>query len=130
MNIILADPHLEVQSALTLVLNQMEGVNVVGITGDIDQLIVFCQHDCPDLILFDLGLIKTTRNNFINRHSLKSTLLSLRENCPDVKIVLMSNCFQNMEDLLTYKVDGYISKTDLPQIVRDNISKFLKEDQK
>lgn len=123
MKILIADPHTEVQSALRLILNRIPEVTAAGEANTLVQLLAQCTQSCPDLILFDLGLLTASRS----RSQTLSDLLSVVHHlCPYSQVLVMSSQFEAEPEALASGASGFISKTDPPDIVLSTIVRFLK----
>jgi DNA-binding NarL/FixJ family response regulator len=120
MKIFLADPHPEVRSALNLVLNHIPGVSVIGETGDIFQLLAQCAQECPDLILFDPELVRPYRFRRTPGQQLVDILTVLHRICPQAKVVAMSSRLEFEQKALVSGADGFIGKTEPPEIFGKN----------
>jgi two-component system, NarL family, invasion response regulator UvrY len=122
MKILLADPHPEVQSALKLVLNRIPQVTGLNEADSLVQLLSRCAQSCPDLILFDRDLVSPSR---AHPHALADLVIVLRRLCPCSKVVVMSSRFEAEEEALAAGANGFISKTDPPDVVLTGIVRFL-----
>jgi DNA-binding NarL/FixJ family response regulator len=130
MKIIIADPNSEVRSALELVLKLSPKSSVIGETEDVFQLLAQSVMKCPDLILFDPELVKPYRSHRRHRtQQLMDIFNVLHKICPCTKVVVMSSRLEAEKDALASEADGFISKTEPPQLFWENISEFLREEQ-
>jgi len=122
MKILLADPHPEVQSALHLILGRIPEISLVSEAGSLVQLLAQCAQSCPDLVLFDLDLIRSTRSRTQPLADLVSVFQRL---CPGTRVVVMSSRFEAEQEALAAGASGFISKTDPPDEVLSGILRFL-----
>jgi DNA-binding NarL/FixJ family response regulator len=120
MKIFLADPHPQVRSALHLVLSQIPRVSVIGESGDGIQLLAQCSQECPDLILLDLGLVKRSA-----RQPLVDIITVIHRICPGAKVVVMSSRLEVEREVRSTGADGFISKTEQPEIFCEQIARLL-----
>jgi DNA-binding NarL/FixJ family response regulator len=120
MNILLADPHPEVLSALHLIVNHFPGVSDVREAKSLIQMLAQCAQFCPDLILFDLDLVHPRRSQ-----SLAETINILHRLCPQGRLVAMSNRFDVEQEALSAGASGFISKTAPPDEVLADIVRLL-----
>jgi DNA-binding NarL/FixJ family response regulator len=128
MKILLADPNPEVRSALQFVIEHTPGMCVAGETGRILQLLRLCTQQCSDLVLLDPELIRrdsTPRHP--GSHPLADVLAVIHRLCPGTKVVVMSSQFEMEQEALTSGADGFISKTDPPEIFKEKITNFYFE---
>jgi DNA-binding NarL/FixJ family response regulator len=126
MKIILADPNPEVRSALQLVIEHIPGMCVAGETGRVLPLLRLCSQQCSDLVLLDSELIRRDFNpRHPGSHPLADILAVIHRLCPGTKVVVMSSQFELGQEALVSGADGFISKTDPPEIFREKITHFL-----
>jgi DNA-binding NarL/FixJ family response regulator len=121
MNILLANPHPEVLSALHLIVNRLPGVSEVREAKSLIQMLAQCAQSCPDLILFDLDLVHPARSQ-----TLVETINVFQRLCPQGRLVAMSNRFDVEQEALSAGASGFISKTAPPNEVLADIVRFLK----
>jgi two-component system, NarL family, invasion response regulator UvrY len=121
MNILLADPHPEVLSALHLSINRLPGVSDVREAKSLIQMLAQCAQSCPDLILFDLDLVPPARSQ-----TLAETINIFHRLCPQGRLVAMSNRFDVEQEALAAGASGFISKTAPPDEVLADIVRLLK----
>jgi DNA-binding NarL/FixJ family response regulator len=122
MKILIADPHPEVQSALHLIVAHIPEVTEVSEANSLIQLLARCAQSCPELILFDLDLAQSGRARSQN---LADLIKMLHHLCPSSKLVAMSSRFEAEREALAAGVDGFISKTDLPDKVLAVIGRLV-----
>ena len=119
MKIFLADPHPQVRSALHLVLSQMPGILGVSESGDVLQLLAQCARGCPDLILLDPELVKRNDSQL-----LLGIFTLIHRICPEVKVVAISSRSEVEREALDAGVDGFISKTEPPEVFCEEIARL------
>jgi DNA-binding NarL/FixJ family response regulator len=122
MKILIADPHLEVQSALHLIVDRIPAVTSVSEAGSLVQLLAQCVQSCPDLILFDLDLVQPSR---AHPQDLADLVIVLQRLCPRSQVVAMSSRFEAQQQALAAGTSGFISKTDPPDMVCSGIIRIL-----
>jgi DNA-binding NarL/FixJ family response regulator len=122
MKILLADPHPEVLSALHLMANRIPQVSGVSEATNLVQLLAMCAQSCPDLILFDVDLVRSSRSRF---QTLADLINLLHRLCPCSRVVAMSSRFEAQQEALAGGVSGFISKTDAPDEVFSGIVRLL-----
>ena len=125
MKIFLADPHPQVRSALHLVLSQIPRASVIGECGDVFQLLARCSQECPDLILLDPELVKVHRSQRRNSsQSLLDSIAVIHRICPEAKVVAMSSRLEAEREALDAGADGFISKTEPPEVFCEEIARL------
>ncbi len=126
MKIFLADPHPQVRSALHLVLSQMPEVSMVCESGDVFQLLAQCSREHPNLILLDSELVKPYRSiRRSDNQPVVDMITVIQRICPGVKVVVMSSHLEVEREALGAGADGYISKTEPPEIFCEKITRLL-----
>ncbi len=124
MKILIADPHPEVRDALRLIAGRIPGVTTVSVAGSLVQLLAQCAQACPDLVLFDLGLVQPTR---AHPQALPDVIGVLRRLCPAGRVAVMSSHLDAQPEALSAGANAFISKTDPPDVVMSAIAHILKE---
>ncbi len=106
MNILLADNRSRVRYALRVLLEQQPGWKVIGEVADASELLWKTQHLLPDLILLDAELLGA---------EIADSLERLRQVCPPVRIILLSE--QPLTSLagMTTFPDAFASKVNPPE---------------
>jgi DNA-binding NarL/FixJ family response regulator len=122
MKILLADPHPEVQHALHLIIDLIPEVTEVNEANNLIELLANCSHACPDLILFDLDLV---RAYCIHPQSLVNLIEVFHRICPCCQVAAMSSRIDAEHEALAAGVNGFISKTDSPEEVLFDILRLL-----
>jgi DNA-binding NarL/FixJ family response regulator len=119
----LADDQAKVRSALSLLLGQQPGLNVVGETADIAQLFGQVQENRPDLVLLDWELPGSAPNGL---------LPTLRTMYPCLKVIALSGRPEARQEALAAGADAFVSKCDPPErllAALHAISEALNEDE-
>lgn len=125
MKIFLADPHPQVRSALHLALSQLPGVSMAGESRDVFQLLTQCSQECPDLILLDPELLKPYRSQRCkDSQQLVDLFTLIHRVCPEAKVWAMSSRPETERDALASGADGFISKTEPPEIFCEKLAKI------
>jgi DNA-binding NarL/FixJ family response regulator len=122
MKILLADRHPEVRSALRLILERIPAVTTLAEANSLAEALAQCAADAPDLVLFDLDLAAPSR---ARQQPLADLVHIFQRLCPSARLVAMSSRFEAKREVLEAGADGFISKTDPPDIVLDGILRFL-----
>jgi DNA-binding NarL/FixJ family response regulator len=106
MHILIADNWLNVQSGLRLLLEQQQGLEVVGQVADTDELLARIEHDCPDMVLLGWELPGLRGADL---------LPALRSVCPDLFVVVLSGRADARRAALAAGADVFVSKIDPPE---------------
>ena len=106
MRITLADERSKVRFALRALLQRQDDMEVVGEAADAQELIALIEHDCTDLILVDCEL---------PGKDLPELLRTVRETCPDAKIIALSGRVDARSTAQKAGVDAFVSKGDPPE---------------
>ncbi len=108
--VFLADSHLEVRSALRLLLFDLN-MQVVGDAADWPTTLTQAAGTNPDMVVVDWDLIPTN-----------ASLLELRVTCPTaVVIVLISHLDARQQAALSAGADSFISKSETPDRVVERL---------
>lgn len=81
IKILLADDHQLFREGLKRILNMEDDIEVIGECGDGIQVLEFCNHTLPDIVLMDINMPVETG---------VVTTEKLREIFPDVKVIILS----------------------------------------
>ena len=127
MKILLADPHPQVRSALDLVLSQIPGALVISEIEDVVQLLVLCSQECPDLILIDPELMRSHRRNQDTPRRMEAFSV-IHRICPGAKVVAISSRLEIEREVLAAGADGFISKTESPEVLQQIITQLGKNE--
>lgn len=106
MRILLADDQPKVRLALRLLLEQEQGVSVVGEAADAKGLLAQIQATGPDLVLLDWGLRSSAGQRL---------LATLHEVCPGLSVIVLSGQPGVEEAALAAGAHAFVSKADPPE---------------
>jgi DNA-binding NarL/FixJ family response regulator len=106
MRVLLADDQSQVRSALRLLLEYGAKWRVIGEASEAEELLARARADHPDLVLLDWELPGL-------EHA--QALHVLRQQCPRLKIIVLSGRPEARQDALAIGVDGFVSKGDPPE---------------
>lgn len=116
MKVLLADAHLQVRSALTLLLEQDSSIRIAEVDNSND-LLARVPEFCPDLVLMDWDLPGNS-----------NVLLSeLRAQCPHLFVVVLSARSDVRQASLIAGADYFVSKGDPPEQLLAAINSFQKK---
>jgi two-component system, NarL family, invasion response regulator UvrY len=119
MLIMIADDEEKVRSALRLLIEHEEGLEVVGEAGDMQTLMEKIDSCRPDLILLDWELPGfQPAEHLANLHHAK----------PALRVIALSGRFPAHETLVKSGVDAFVSKGDPPESVLSAIRKYKRND--
>ena len=97
----------------------------MGEIGDVSQLLTRSSQECPDLILLDPELVKPNRVHLRNNNQqLMEIITEIHEVCPSAKVVAMSSRLEVEREALAAGADGFISKTEPPEIFCEKIARL------
>jgi DNA-binding NarL/FixJ family response regulator len=106
MRVLLADDQPKVRLALRLLLEQEQGISVVGEAAEAESLLAQVAAGCPELVLLDWKLPGMAGQDL---------LVALRQTCTTVRIVVLSGQPEAEQDALCAGADAFVSKTDPPE---------------
>ena len=119
MLIMIADDEEKVRSALRLLIEHEEGLDVAGEAGDMHTLMEKIDSCQPDLILLDWELPGfQPAEHLAILHQVKTTL----------RVIALSGRFPSHETLIKSGVDDFVSKGDPPNSVLSAIHKHKRND--
>ncbi len=110
LKIFIADDHQILIDGIISFFNELEGFEVIGYANDGLNLLNDIAIKTPDVILLDLNMPKLDG---------LSTLKKLKENYPNIKVIILSNYHQSqlIKETKALGADGYVlkngSKSDL-----------------
>lgn len=81
IKILLADDHQLFREGLKRILNMEDDLEVIGECGDGIQVLEFCNHTIPEIVLMDINM--PTENGVVATERLKNMF-------PDVKVIILS----------------------------------------
>lgn len=116
MRLVIADDEACVRSALSLIFEQDADTEVIGEASDPGKLWSLLQTVSPDLILLDWELAEGKTSDL---------LADIRRNGLGGKVVVMSSRLEAKKEAIQAGADGFISKSDPPETVRQIIRKML-----
>ena len=106
MRVLLADDQPKVRLALRLLLEQEQGISVVGEAAEAKALLAQVAAGCPELVLLDWGLPGM---------AVADLLIALRQTCTALTIIVLSGQPEAEQDALRAGADAFVSKTDPPE---------------
>lgn len=103
INILLADDHPLVQDGLRTRFNEVEGINVIGVANDGEELLEKARLLKPDLVITDISMPKI--------NGLKASHL-LSQELPEIKVVIltMHDNKEYIQNAIDSGAKGYILK--------------------
>ena len=105
MRIVIADRQAATRSALGMLLASEENVNIVGETGDAQQVLPLVEATRPDVLLLDWELSNCVAVELLS--ALRALELPL-------KVVALSGRPEAQQTALGAGVEGFVSKGDSP----------------
>jgi DNA-binding NarL/FixJ family response regulator len=100
-------------------------MSVIGESGDVFQLLAQCSQECPDMVLLDPELLKPYRSQQRkDSQQLVDIFTFIHRICPEAKVVAMSSRLEVERDALASGADGFISKTEPPEIFCEEIARL------
>jgi DNA-binding NarL/FixJ family response regulator len=106
MRVLLADDQTRVRSALRLLLEQEQGISVVGEAAEVENLLVQVEATQPDLVLLDWELPGLRTDDWLS---------TLRTLCPRLKVIALSGQPEARRAALAAGADAFVSKGDPPE---------------
>jgi DNA-binding NarL/FixJ family response regulator len=106
MRILLADDQAKVRSAIRLLLEQDEALEVLGEAADATGLLDWVSMVCPDAILLDWELPGGDAPELLS---------VIRESCSRVKVIALSGLPEARQAALDAGADAFVSKGDPPE---------------
>ena len=119
MQVLLADDQAKVRSAIRLLLEQDERIEVVGEAVDATGLVDWLNVLCPDLVLLDWELPGAVAEDL---------LLQIQGNCAHAKVIAMSGLPEARQAALNKGADGFVSKGDPPERLLEAIATCVDDD--
>lgn len=105
MRILIADDWPNVQDALRLLLEQQQGIEVVGEVVDAADLLAEVEAGCPDVLLLGWEL---------PGFAAVELLPALRRICPDLYVIALSGRPEKRREALAAGADAFVGKTEAP----------------
>jgi DNA-binding NarL/FixJ family response regulator len=115
MRVLLVDSQPRVRFALRVLLERQPGLEVGGEASDADGLLTEASKVQPDLVLLGWELPGLAAG---------SSLLSLRQICPDAFVIALSGRPEAREVALSAGVDSFVSKADPPELLLAAIDRY------
>jgi len=119
MRVIVADDERQVRSALRLLLEQEENVDIIFDTDNLAGLLEQMDDLCPDLLLLDWDMRLPVMSG--------AMIQTLRHHCPDMHILAMSGRPESQAQALHAGVDAFVSKGDPPDRLLESVRKAFSE---
>lgn len=105
LRIVLADDHVLIRQGIRKIIDDHEGIEVVGEVGDGLELLSFLDHCTPDLIVLDISMP--------NLRGIE-VIAEAKKICPEVKVLMMT-MHKNEQYFfcsMSAGADGYVLKED------------------
>lgn len=115
MRVLLADDQIDIRSGLRILLEQEQGVCIVGEVENIGELLMQTQNLQPDMVLLDWELCNLR---------IAGIVPMLRFLCPKVNIVALSVRHESLSESLSAGVDSFVSKCDQPEKLLEAINEI------
>jgi len=106
MQVLVADDQAKVRSAIRLLLEQDERVEVVGEAVDATGLVDWLKVVCPDLVLLDWELPGASGEELLS---------DIQASCSRAQVIAMSGLPEARQAALEAGADGFVSKGDPPE---------------
>jgi DNA-binding NarL/FixJ family response regulator len=106
MRVLIADDVPNVQTGLRVLLEQQPGIEVVGAVLDADDLLVWVEGTCPDLLLIGWELPGLAGIDL---------LPALRGACPNLLVIVLSGRSEARGAALAAGPDAFVSKVAPPE---------------
>ena len=106
MQVLVADDQAKVRSAIRLMLEQDENVEVVGEAVDATGLLDWLKVLCPDLLLLDWELPGCEAESLISQ---------IRRSCDQARVIALSGLPEARQAALDAGAHGFVSKGDPPE---------------
>jgi DNA-binding NarL/FixJ family response regulator len=113
MRILVAEGQARVRFALRVLLARQAGCEVVGETGDAEELLIQTEATCPDVVLLGWELPGLSACDMV---------AALRKASPDVAVIALSGWPDARRDALDAGADAFVSKADPPERLLDAIA--------
>lgn len=108
MRVLIADDRIGIRSALRLLLEQEQGIDVVGEAEDADALTTLVRDVQPDVVLLDWELPS---------RSMVGLLPAILEKASEVSWVVLSGRVEARVEALAAGADAFVSKGDPPEVL-------------
>ncbi len=121
MRVLIADNLPTVRHALRLLLEQTEGVHIVGEAGNIHGLLAQVETSAPDLVLLGANLPGLL---------IADVLPALRRANPEIRIIVLSTQPEASSAALAAGADAFLSKTETPERLLEAIRRVMQSKEK
>lgn len=111
MRILLVDDQSKIRSALRLLLEQEDGMTVVGEVAKAEDLLAQAEATRPDAALLDWELPGLQAADPLTG-SVQRLLSELRVRCPQLRVIALSGRPEARQTALAVGVDAFVSKGD------------------
>ena len=118
MRVLVADDQVKVRSALRVLLGQHLNWEVVGETGEAEQLFIQVLDTRPDVVLLDWELPGLVYDGEFS---------AFRARFPDTKVVALSGRPESRREALEAGVDAFVSKMDSPERLLNTLAALKEE---
>ena len=116
MKICIADNQSRVRYGLHILLEQQPGWIVNGEVSNADELIERIHSISPEVVLLDWELPGM---------SFKSLLKSLREACPELRVICLSGRYEQRQAAIEAGADAFANKAEPPEKLIQLIKKLM-----
>jgi DNA-binding NarL/FixJ family response regulator len=106
VRILIAEGRSRVRFALRTLLQQHDGLDVVGEAADAKRLVALVHANCPDLVLLDWDLPGMVAANLI---------ATVHDLCPGLAVIALSGRPSRRQAALAAGADAFLSKMDPPE---------------
>ena len=113
-NVLVIDDEARVRSALWLLFQHEENVQVVGEAGDMEHAFTLVAEEHPDVIILDWSMLEETAGN--------QTVATLRTMCPHLGVVAISGRPELRTAAQAAGADVFVSKHDSPAKLRTAVT--------
>lgn len=111
MRILLVDDQSKIRSALRLLLEQEDGMTIVGEVTKAEDLMTQVEATYPDVALLDWELPGLQATG-LSAASVPRLLSELRAHCPSLRVIALSGRPEARQVALMAGVDAFVSKGD------------------
>jgi DNA-binding NarL/FixJ family response regulator len=121
LRVVLADDHPLIRQGVAAVLQTIDGVELVAECGDLAQLLAAVSHHRPDVVVTDIRMPPTNRDEGI------TAARAIRAEHPDIGVVVLSQfaepeyvleLFEDGSDRLGYLLKDRVDRAELERAVR------------
>lgn len=119
MNILIADENNAVRYGLTVLLEELPQIRILGEAANFRELISLMMSECPEMLLLSWELPDQCGANLLN---------AVRLICPNAYIIVLSSQLDVAEQACKWGAHEFISKTKPPEKLLEVIGQFLSMD--